>query len=69
MSPDEIKIPPEPPGRCSNHLQVGISPLFLKIKACSSLVCVGGGAYLGTQIRNPALKLEFCHADFVNVLC
>uniref|UniRef100_A0A8B9QAD8 SAP30 binding protein n=1 Tax=Apteryx owenii TaxID=8824 RepID=A0A8B9QAD8_APTOW len=21
MSPDEIKIPPEPPGRCSNHLQ------------------------------------------------
>lgn len=22
MSPDEIKIPPEPPGRCSNHLQV-----------------------------------------------
>lgn len=24
MSPDEIRIPPEPPGRCSNHLQVGI---------------------------------------------
>lgn len=24
MSPDEIKIPPEPPGRCSNHLQVSL---------------------------------------------
>uniref|UniRef100_A0A8C9EID6 Uncharacterized protein n=1 Tax=Pavo cristatus TaxID=9049 RepID=A0A8C9EID6_PAVCR len=24
MSPDEIRIPPEPPGRCSNHLQVGM---------------------------------------------
>ncbi len=22
MSPDEIRIPPEPPGRCSSHLQV-----------------------------------------------
>lgn len=29
MSPDEIKIPPEPPGRCSNQLQVGISPFHL----------------------------------------
>lgn len=22
MSPDEIRIPPEPPGRCPSHLQV-----------------------------------------------
>lgn len=27
MSPDEIRIPPEPPGRCSSKLQVGMSPL------------------------------------------
>ncbi|XP_066876635.1 SAP30-binding protein isoform X4 [Kogia breviceps] len=28
MSPDEIKIPPEPPGRCSNHLQDKIQKLY-----------------------------------------
>nr|XP_033798022.1 SAP30-binding protein-like [Geotrypetes seraphini] len=27
MSPDEIKIPPEPPGRCSSHLQSKIQKL------------------------------------------
>ncbi|XP_043820948.1 SAP30-binding protein-like [Dromiciops gliroides] len=33
MSPDEIKIPPEPPGICSNHLQDKIQKLYeLKIK-------------------------------------
>uniref|UniRef100_A0A668V568 SAP30 binding protein n=1 Tax=Oreochromis aureus TaxID=47969 RepID=A0A668V568_OREAU len=28
MSPDEIKIPPEPPGRCSSHLQEKIHKLY-----------------------------------------
>ncbi|KAL8207362.1 UNVERIFIED_CONTAM: SAP30-binding protein [Gekko kuhli] len=28
MSPDEIKISPEPPGRCSNHLQDKIQKLY-----------------------------------------
>ncbi|XP_051508924.1 SAP30-binding protein-like isoform X1 [Myxocyprinus asiaticus] len=28
MSPDEIKIPPEPPGRCSSHLQEKIIKLY-----------------------------------------
>ncbi|KAA0714180.1 SAP30-binding protein [Triplophysa tibetana] len=28
MSPDEIRIPPEPPGRCSSHLQEKISKLY-----------------------------------------
>uniref|UniRef100_A0A7M4E9P0 SAP30 binding protein n=1 Tax=Crocodylus porosus TaxID=8502 RepID=A0A7M4E9P0_CROPO len=28
MSPDEIKIPPEPPGRCSNQLQDKIQKLY-----------------------------------------
>ncbi|KAG7491742.1 hypothetical protein MATL_G00006660 [Megalops atlanticus] len=28
MSPDEIRIPPEPPGRCSNHLQEKIQKLY-----------------------------------------
>ncbi|NXR49190.1 S30BP protein, partial [Hippolais icterina] len=28
MSPDEIKIPPEPPGRCSNQLQDKIEKLY-----------------------------------------
>lgn len=28
MSPDEIRIPPEPPGRCSSQLQVDTPPLL-----------------------------------------
>ncbi|XP_077358568.1 SAP30-binding protein isoform X3 [Festucalex cinctus] len=28
MSPDEIRIPPEPPGRCSSHLQEKIHKLY-----------------------------------------
>ncbi|XP_016095991.1 SAP30-binding protein-like [Sinocyclocheilus grahami] len=28
MSPDEIRIPPEPPGRCSSHLQENIFKLY-----------------------------------------
>ncbi|KAK1162165.1 SAP30-binding protein-like isoform X2 [Acipenser oxyrinchus oxyrinchus] len=28
MSPDEIRIPPEPPGRCSNNLQEKIQKLY-----------------------------------------
>ena len=28
MSPDEIRIPPEPPGRCSSQLQVGTPPVM-----------------------------------------
>ncbi|XP_051524190.1 SAP30-binding protein isoform X1 [Myxocyprinus asiaticus] len=28
MSPDEIRIPPEPPGRCSSHLQEKIYKLY-----------------------------------------
>uniref|UniRef100_A0A671PNS7 SAP30 binding protein n=1 Tax=Sinocyclocheilus anshuiensis TaxID=1608454 RepID=A0A671PNS7_9TELE len=28
MSPDEIRIPPEPPGRCSSHLQEKIFKLY-----------------------------------------
>lgn len=43
MSPDEIKIPPEPPGRCSNHLQVSRAwlprPVAEEVWA-SCLVCV-----------------------------
>lgn len=31
MSPDEIKIPPEPPGRCSNHLQVSTVSAHLPV--------------------------------------
>lgn len=56
MSPDEIKIPPEPPGRCSNHLQVGISPLYFFKK----LAIQQGGGYLGpllsifARFRSPA---------------
>ncbi|XP_029559541.1 SAP30-binding protein isoform X2 [Salmo trutta] len=30
MSPDKIRIPPEPPGRCSSHLQVKIQKLYEK---------------------------------------
>ncbi|XP_020316426.1 SAP30-binding protein isoform X4 [Oncorhynchus kisutch] len=30
MSPDKIRIPPEPPGRCSSHLQEKIQKLYEK---------------------------------------
>lgn len=35
MSPDEIRIPPEPPGRCSSQLQVNTPP---QMCACLSLL-------------------------------
>lgn len=68
MSPDEIKIPPEPPGRCSNQLQVGISPLMLYF-FFKGLHFTREGQYLGillsifAQLKNPALKLGFYHTE------
>lgn len=43
MSPDEIKIPPEPPGRCSNHLQVSVE------LGRHSPSCVGEKAWSGVR--------------------
>uniref|UniRef100_A0A803VKQ9 SAP30 binding protein n=1 Tax=Ficedula albicollis TaxID=59894 RepID=A0A803VKQ9_FICAL len=52
MSPDEIKIPPEPPGRCSNQLKEGMdmNSIIQKKKA----------------FRNPSIYeklIQFCSTD------
>lgn len=53
MSPDEIKIPPEPPGRCSNHLQVseGLTAVWVRMPGLHCLV----GAMTGkrNQVKLP----------------
>lgn len=72
MSPDEIKIPPEPPGRCSNQLQVGMSPLTLDF--FKGLHFTREGWYLGillsifAQLKNPALEPGFYHTEFMQYI-
>ena len=53
MSPDEIKIPPEPPGRCSNHLQVS-EGLTVRVGE-NAWVTLSGGAMTGKrdQVKLP----------------
>lgn len=60
MSPDEIKIPAEPPGRCSNHLQVstglaaearGAEMARVTLSACA-VTCRGHGRERD-QVRLP----------------
>ncbi|NXQ18799.1 S30BP protein, partial [Peucedramus taeniatus] len=57
MSPDEIKIPPEPPGRCSNQLQDKIGKLYeRKMKE---------GMDINYIIQN---KKEFCNPSIYEKL-
>ncbi|XP_041728818.1 SAP30-binding protein isoform X2 [Coregonus clupeaformis] len=64
MSPDKIRIPPEPPGRCSSHLQVKIQKLYEKN--------LHGGFDTNNHIqrkkefRNPSIYeklIQFCGID------
>ncbi|XP_045155808.1 SAP30-binding protein isoform X1 [Echinops telfairi] len=64
MSPDEIKIPPEPPGRCSNHLQDKIQKLYeRKVKEGMDMNYV---IQRKKEFRNPSIYeklIQFCAID------
>ncbi|XP_068932502.1 SAP30-binding protein isoform X1 [Petaurus breviceps papuanus] len=64
MSPDEIKIPPEPPGRCSNHLQDKIQKLYeRKIKEGMDMNYI---IQRKKEFRNPSIYeklIQYCSID------
>lgn len=64
MSPDEIKIPPEPPGRCSNHLQDKIQKLYeKKMKEGMDMNLV---IQRKKEFRNPSIYeklIQYCAID------
>ncbi|NWI06179.1 S30BP protein, partial [Tichodroma muraria] len=64
MSPDEIKIPPEPPGRCSNQLQDKIKKLYeRKMKEGMDMNCI---IQKKKEFRNPSIYeklIQFCSID------
>ncbi|NXB27678.1 S30BP protein, partial [Eulacestoma nigropectus] len=64
MSPDEIKIPPEPPGRCSNQLQDKIQKLYeMKMKEGMDMNYM---IQRKKEFHNPSLYeklIQFCSID------
>uniref|UniRef100_F7EEF1 SAP30 binding protein n=1 Tax=Ornithorhynchus anatinus TaxID=9258 RepID=F7EEF1_ORNAN len=64
MSPDKIKIPPEPPGRCSNHLQDKIQKLYeRKVKEGMDMNFI---IQRKKEFRNPSIYeklIQFCAID------
>ncbi|XP_078510665.1 SAP30-binding protein isoform X2 [Lissotriton helveticus] len=64
MSPDEIKIPPEPSGRCSNHLQDKIQKLYeKKMKEGMDMNLV---IQRKKEFRNPSIYeklIQYCAID------
>ncbi|NXS19105.1 S30BP protein, partial [Mystacornis crossleyi] len=64
MSPNEIKIPPEPPGRCSNQLQDKIEKLYeMKMKEGMD---VNYMIQRKKEFHNPSLYeklIQFCSID------
>ncbi|NWI47303.1 S30BP protein, partial [Picathartes gymnocephalus] len=64
MSPDEIKIPPEPPGRCSNELQDKIKKLYeRKMKEGMDMNYI---IQRKKEFRNPSIYeklIQFCSID------
>ncbi|XP_036598275.1 SAP30-binding protein-like [Trichosurus vulpecula] len=64
MSPDEIKIPPEPPGKCSNHLQEKIQKLYeRKIKEGTDMNYI---IQRKKEFRNPSIYeklIQYCSID------
>uniref|UniRef100_A0A8D0GXK3 SAP30 binding protein n=1 Tax=Sphenodon punctatus TaxID=8508 RepID=A0A8D0GXK3_SPHPU len=64
MSPDEIKIHPEPPGRCSNHLQDKIQKLYeRKLKEGMDMNLI---IQRKKEFRNPSIYeklIQFCAID------
>ncbi|XP_041252680.1 SAP30-binding protein-like [Onychostruthus taczanowskii] len=64
MSPDEIKIPPEPPGRCSNQLQDKTKKLYeRKMKQGMDM---NYSIQNKKEFRNPSIYkklIQFCSID------
>ncbi|KAL8213535.1 UNVERIFIED_CONTAM: SAP30-binding protein [Gekko kuhli] len=64
VSPDELKIPPEPPGRCSSHLQDKIQKLYeRKIKEGMDMNYT---IQRKKEFRNPSIYetlIQFCAID------
>ncbi|KAG8446355.1 hypothetical protein GDO86_013986 [Hymenochirus boettgeri] len=63
MSPDDIRIPPEPPGRCSNHLQEKIQRYFEKKKDGMDMNQIIQNK---KEFRNPSIYeklIQFCSID------
>ncbi|KAL2101840.1 hypothetical protein ACEWY4_003601 [Coilia grayii] len=64
MSPDDIKIPPEPPGRCSSQLQEKIKKLYLR-KLCEDFD-TNSHIQKRKDFRNPSIYeklIQFCGID------
>ncbi|XP_063075523.1 SAP30-binding protein isoform X2 [Engraulis encrasicolus] len=64
MSPDDIKIPPEPPGRCSSQLQEKIKKLYLR-KLCEDFD-TNSAIQKRKDFRNPSIYeklIQFCGID------
>ncbi|KAM9296912.1 SAP30-binding protein [Gastrophryne carolinensis] len=64
MSPDDIKIPSEPPGRCSKHLQEKIHKLYeRKLKEGTDMNQI---IQKKKEFRNPSIYeklIQFCSID------
>ncbi|KAG8565729.1 hypothetical protein GDO81_012957 [Engystomops pustulosus] len=64
MSPDDIRIPPEPPGRCSNNLQEKIHKLYeRKLKEGTDMNQI---IQKKKEFRNPSIYeklIQFCSID------
>ncbi|XP_052341840.1 SAP30-binding protein-like [Oncorhynchus keta] len=64
MSPDKIRIPPEPPGRCSSHLQVKIQKLYEK--NLHGDLDTNNHIQRKKEFRNPSIYeklIQFCGID------
>ncbi|TWW81662.1 SAP30-binding protein [Takifugu flavidus] len=64
MSPDEIRIPPEPPGRCSSQLQEKINKLFER-KTYEDFD-TNNHIQKKKEFRNPSIYeklIQFCQID------
>ncbi|XP_062886977.1 SAP30-binding protein isoform X2 [Mobula hypostoma] len=64
MSPDDIKIPPEPMGRCSNHLQEKIQKLY--DRKLNEGLDMNNIIQRKKEFRNPSIYeklIQFCGID------
>ncbi|GCB78860.1 hypothetical protein scyTo_0017794 [Scyliorhinus torazame] len=64
MSPDDIKMPPEPLGRCSNHLQEKIQKLY--DRKLNEGLDMNNIIQRKKEFRNPSIYeklIQFCGID------
>ncbi|XP_074660328.1 SAP30-binding protein-like isoform X2 [Tubulanus polymorphus] len=64
MKADDIEIPPEPPGKCSRHLQEKISKFYEKMKHTGQNL--NHTIQKRTDFRNPSIYeklIDYCHIN------